>query len=293
MRTQFIIDWHNYGFTIMALKSGPENILVKICKKFEVLFGQKSNFNICVTSAMKNDLANYGIKATTMYDKPHEGFRKMTLSEKNNFYSKLTNTYGISCLTEMLNGQQRPALLVSSSSWTEDEDFQLLIDAFDIYQMKKMQQQQLPEIVCFLTGKGPLKQYYQDKFEEKSYKNIKVIFLWLEIDDYPSLLGACDLGVCFHKSSSNLDLPMKVVDMFGARLPVCALDFTCISELVKDNSNGLLFSTANELASHLIKLLVTLNEKNSRLETFRDNLETFSTWDQEWKSKVKPMINLI
>lgn len=25
----------------------------------------------------------------------------------------------------------RPAILVSSSSWTEDEDFQILIDAFD------------------------------------------------------------------------------------------------------------------------------------------------------------------
>jgi hypothetical protein len=31
--TKFIIDWHNYGFTIMALKSGPRNILVRICKK--------------------------------------------------------------------------------------------------------------------------------------------------------------------------------------------------------------------------------------------------------------------
>ena len=43
--------------------------------------------------------------------------------------------------------------------------------------------------------------------------------------------------------------------MFGAGLPVCALSYNCIGELVEDGETGLLFSSPSELCDQLMDLL--------------------------------------
>lgn len=121
----------------------------------------------------------------------------------------------------------RPVILMSSTSWTKDEDFQILLDA--LYEFDQNYAEKLIctdndlKIICFITGKGPMKQHYIRMVEHSySFRYTRFVFPWLSAEDYPKLLACADLGVCLHKSSSGLDLPMKVLDMFGARLPVCA-----------------------------------------------------------------------
>ena len=49
---------------------------------------------------------------------------------------------------------------------------------------------------------------------------------------------------------------MKVVDMFGSGLPVCAIAFPTLPELVRHGENGFIFQTPLELKDRLFDLLI-------------------------------------
>ena len=71
------------------------------------------------------------------------------------------------------------------------------------------------------------------------------------LDPLSRLICAADLGVSLHVSSSGFDLPMKVVDMFGCGVPACSANYSCVTELVQHNKNGMLFKDSKELAAQL------------------------------------------
>nr|XP_019950168.1 PREDICTED: chitobiosyldiphosphodolichol beta-mannosyltransferase [Paralichthys olivaceus] len=313
--SRLIIDWHNYGYTIMALSQGQSHPVVRLAKWYEHFFGPLATHNLCVTNAMKDDLQkNWGIKATTLYDKPASIFRETPLKLQHELFMRLANTYpqfqhtgsedveseaersifSVRDLTDdsVTLRKERPALLVSSTSWTEDEDFSVLLKALKEYEGFIKDGASLPSLVCAITGKGPQKEHYRKLIDSLHLEHVKICTPWLEAEDYPVLLGSADLGVCLHKSSSGLDLPMKVVDMFGCCLPVCAIQFNCLHELVKDKENGLIFTDSQELAEQLKSLLSEFPSSEGRLGSFRRNLRTNrgQRWDDNWDQNVLPLI---
>ncbi|XP_058627511.1 chitobiosyldiphosphodolichol beta-mannosyltransferase isoform X2 [Onychostoma macrolepis] len=275
--SQFIIDWHNYGYTIMALTHGQNHFIVKLAKWYERLFGCFSDHNLCVTNAMREDLRkNWNIDP----DVTKEYMELTACTERNTQTGAVTRSAG------------RPALLISSTSWTEDEDFSILLQALEEYEKFVEAGHKLPSLVCVITGKGPQKEYYKKLIDSKELQHIKICTPWLEAEDYPVLLGSADLGVCLHKSSSGLDLPMKVVDMFGCCLPVCAIHFQCLHELVKHEENGLIFKDSKELSEQLKLLFSDFPSDQGKLGIFRKNLRESGQqrWDENWDQNVLPLI---
>lgn len=221
-RTKLVLDWHNYGFSILQMSFNPAHPLVKLARCIEAFFGPRVHAAFCVSKAMKRDLYNkWNIDATVLYDRPLASFRPCSLEEKHELMTKLADKYPQvlgtqSCIT-LCQDQvvrlkpNRPGVIVSSTSWTPDEDFGILFEALSLYESRRQTSPSLPDLVCVITGKGPLKEYYQNLIADQEWEHVKVIMPWLEPQDYPMMLGSADLGVCLHTSSSGVDLPMKVL----------------------------------------------------------------------------------
>ena len=70
----------------------------------------------------------------------------------------------------------------------------------------------LPRVLLVVTGRGPQREAFRGALAAEDLRWVAMRTLWLAPGDYPRLLGAADLGVCLHTSSSGLDLPMKVIN---------------------------------------------------------------------------------
>lgn len=282
-RVELVIDWHNLGYTIFGLKYGERSVMTRLCKWYERRLGKAfGKRHMCVTDAMRTFLeTEWKLKnVTVMKDRPAERFHAAAQEAANansmldfwnapHIVAELTSSPVAregDVLDRVLKGEHenswhnKPRFVISSTSWTPDENFGVLLDAAIAYNERKRanggaSSRKYPDLVIIITGKGPQKTMYEEKILSLSLEHVAFRTVWLEIGDYPRALANVHLGVSLHNSSSGLDLPMKVVDMFGAALPVAAVRYDVLSELVEDGVNGVMFSDANELADYFGKLL--------------------------------------
>lgn len=265
-RARLIVDWHNYGYSMLSLRLGNQHPLVRISEWYEGWTARKADAHFCVSEAMRIDLlSRWGIRAQVLYDRPLQ-FEALPAAATD---GKLT--------------------VVSPSGWTADERMDVLLDSL-------MLLCKLP-IRVYLTGDGPQRSQYQTRIEALRAAGLEIHEGFLIEAKYRELIRDAGLGISLHASSSGLDLAMKVVDFFAAGVPVCALDYCwgggragsgTLHEQIRPEENGYVFKTAEELA----QIVAGLIAEPGKLEALRQKmrLQPGTTWTEEWNRVAWPAI---
>ena len=299
--SKVVIDWHNYGHTILAQKP-LYAILVPFYRWYEIFLGKfLGNVNLAVTDAMARELrgARFNLKnpVHTLHDRPAHLFQPITSRKaREEFLSRLPQTK--SHFKDIMDGHMR--LIVSSTSWTPDEDFSMLIEALVSYANPHEgdgTSEPPSPILAIITGKGPEKEKYVEMIKQMQeggrLPGVKILTAWLSNREYASLLASADLGISLHKSSSGVDLPLAVVGMFGAGLPVAAYSaFESFGELVKEGENGCGFETADQL-KNIFGRLFSEEGQDELAKLKRGAIKEGSLrWDEEWDRVMASIIGL-
>lgn len=369
--SKFVIDWHNYMWSVLRDKYGFDNLkfsspidndsankslakeatsrkkmskedyrfaagpirkkksvgekrekkslrmrYVELVHQWEGWFGRRADAGLCVTSAMRDDLSRqWNVPAAVFYDRPPSWtFGHVSDVDKHELFLRLGNQPGGSVFAADTTAdstrftirdgdsiqlrEERPLIVVSSTSWTSDEDFSILLDAVvkynEVARLSRAEdaKNRLPSLLLVITGRGPMKEYYLEKIARLNLDNIEVLTPWLEPEDYPRMLAASDIGVSLHTSTSALDLPMKVVDMFGSGLPVLAKRFACIGELVEEGQNGRLFDTPLELSQQLLTLATGFPQHCHALKTMAEYVRDVGlpSWEDNWEAHAQSIL---
>ncbi|MEM7222512.1 MAG: glycosyltransferase [Pseudomonadota bacterium] len=300
---RLVIDWHNYGYTLLALRLGRDHVVVRLVRAYERGVARFADDHFCVSRAMSRDLEkSWGLEAPrVLYDRPRALAAPVSAAERREFFERLEVELPNQMRQALASGgPERPALLVSPTSWTLDENFEALAEALPLFDRAltegttRSEGEVRPRLLVILTGLGPRRDHWKAVFERLSLERVVIRTTWLTSEDFRTLLGLADLGLCFHLSSSGLDLPMKIVDMMAASLPVCAYDYgPCLGEQVRPGENGLLFKDGAELARHLIALLAHFPNETIELEDLHRGAQwSGPLWTDEWQRVAAPAFGL-
>ena len=309
---RLIVDVHNLAYTLMRPSAAPapkaalhasDSALVRIAAAYEQWATRRAAHALTVSHEFSAWLAeHWGVRATVLHDYAPARFGPVTAAQA---HTLLAGTLRADLLrqhhrgadflaSEFAGGRSpltctapngdaswrddpRPALLVSSTSWTPDEDFGVLLDAAAAYDRSAAPRC----LLIVVTGKGPGKAGYLAALRERRFERVAICTAWLSAEDYPRLLACADLGVSLHASSSDLDLPMKVADMLGCGVPVCGVRYAAAAEQIVEGRSGALFSSAQELAAIWQRLCAD----SAALQALRGCVTADRlTWEDAWRS---------
>jgi beta-1,4-mannosyltransferase len=290
---RFVIDWHNLGYTLLQLHLGQWHPAVRLARWFERHDARRVDANLAVSRGLAAFLeSRFQVKhAQVLYDRPASAFAPIERADRERFRQALFSRLGTRASTV--------GFIVCPTSWTEDEDFDVVIEAVMHLEERVRgweagnSARRFPELMILVTGDGARRAEFERRFAGLPARRIQLRARFLEPEDYPRVVGSADLGLCLHRSSSGLDIPMKIADLFGAGVPVCALDYgACLAERVRHGDNGLLFSTGRQLADVLFDLFEQFPVDQKALDRLRNGARKLArpTWEEGWVREARPVL---
>ena len=234
---RLIVDWHNLGWTLLALRFGPSHPLVRVTRWAERFFGRRADGHIAVSHRLASHLKTLGLgEVAVLHDGP---------SAVRPFPPARNDL------------PDDPLIVVAPMGWTRDDDLPLLAEALRLLALRL---DAAPEprrtLRLLVSGDGPGRAEWGPRLRAMEGVALHVETPDVAAADYPSLLAASHLGLCVHRSSSGLDLPMKIVELQSVGVPVFALeDGSPLEEIAPPGSGVVRFATAGDLAGLLFAAL--------------------------------------
>lgn len=288
---RLVVDWHNLSHSILAVRTGEDHRAVRALKRSERRWARRADAHLTVSRTFAEWLQReWGIGATVVYDRPTAVFAKPALDAASRLWERLAR--------ELHLGARRLPLVVGPTSWTPDEDFDLLLESLEraertLTAMRGEGDPASPDLAILLTGRGEMRDEFNTRLSRRGFRRLAVRTVWLEPADYPTLVGMADAGLCLHRSASGLDLPMKLADFRGAGSPAVAFDYgPVLSEVLTPGREGVTFHEPGQLASLLIALATADFSTVPAFAASRGWLPANppERWLEHWRGSAAPLL---
>ncbi|EZG78877.1 putative glycosyltransferase, partial [Gregarina niphandrodes] len=297
-RSKLVVDCHNYGYTIAAC-SGWALWAVRLLEFLEIGGMKWCDSILTVSEAMSGDLhgrVGFAMPISCCYDRPvadniakvsRERAREVLLRYVTNHPATKAsgichNLEGVTWLAAAAVAfRENVHIVVCSTSYTPDESIDWVVEASS--EAAEAGRRVLLVITGKGAGRGPIEQLSSRLTTLNPYLSVAQLFV--DYADYHSVLRAADLGVSSHRSSSGLDLPMKVVDMFTAGIPVLSYYYPTVGEQIDFKHT---YQTKRELVQLLKQRLDarTLDTAHTLDAAHPSTARDTRTWEEEWRAKV-------
>jgi beta-1,4-mannosyltransferase len=270
-----LIDWHNLGFSRLSQRMGRLHPFTLVYRWLECRCLHPDVKQLTVSQALRDWLReNTGsMSCAVLYDHPPR-WRKSDRINRETFLAHYAN--------EIPTLSKDAIWLIYPSSWSDEETPEMLLDCLPELDAQCANDSRMLEI--FLTGSGALRTAFVQRANQVLLTHVRLHFLQLTPSAYFALLEQADAGLCFHHSTSGLDLPMKLADFRGADLICLVYAYGAVlEEVLSWHKEIRLFSDPKGLC-HLLSSV----ERKGTIAT--ELVGQAPYWEDHWRKVVEPML---